>query len=241
MEPHSELTAERMAHNLKTVRDHMAAAAARRGRPAEGIKLVAVTKYVDAAVIRMLLEQGIDELGENRVQAARPKLDALGGEVAAAGARWRFIGHLQTNKVKYAVRDFATLDAVDSLRLLEAIDQETRKHNRPPMPCLAEVNLSAEEQKHGLNAEDLEAFLQAANGMTGCQIQGLMAMAPFAPSPEATSRPIFAALRALLLKANEKGWYRAPLTELSMGMTQDYPIAIEEGATMVRVGSALYA
>jgi pyridoxal phosphate enzyme (YggS family) len=230
----------RVAGNLADVRGRIAGAAGRSGRNADDVKLVAVTKYVDADAVRILLKHGVRDLGENRIQVARPKVEALVKEMKARGARWRFIGHLQTNKAKYAVRDFAAIDAVDSLRLLEAIAREADKRGAGPVPCLVEVNVSGEAQKHGLSPNELEAFLQSASKRASCVINGLMAMAPFSATPEATSRPVFAELRGLLEQANEGGWYRGPLTELSMGMTQDYVIAVEEGATMVRVGSALY-
>lgn len=240
MAPQDSDLETRIAANLADVRANISEAAERTGRNADDVKLVAVTKYVDAGAVRILLKNGVRDLGENRIQVARPKVEALVDEMKANEARWRFIGHLQTNKAKYAVRDFSAIDAVDSLRLLDAIAKEADKRGVGPVPCLAEINVSGESQKHGLTPDDLRAFLQTASTQESCVINGLMAMAPFSANPEATSRPVFAKLKGLLDQANEGNWYRTPLTELSMGMTQDYTIAVEEGATMVRVGSALY-
>ncbi|MCZ7648945.1 MAG: YggS family pyridoxal phosphate-dependent enzyme [Planctomycetota bacterium] len=232
---------ERIARNLAEVRARIGAAAARAGRDAAGVRLIAVTKYVGAAEVRALLAGGVRDLGENRIQDAREKLEALRGEVAAAGARWHFIGHLQTNKVKYALRDYAWLGAVDSSRLLREIAREARKRGLAEVPCLAEVNVSGEAQKHGLAPGELRGFLGEAAACAPCRVAGLMAMAPHGDDAERVARPVFARLRALLEEANAQGWAPAPLLELSMGMTQDYEAAVEEGATMVRVGSALFA
>ena len=201
---------------------------------------MAVTKYVGVDEIRTLLQLGVRELGENRIQSAREKIAALQQEVATAGARWRMIGHLQTNKAKPALRDFAAIDAVDSIRLLECLSREAAKLGRDKVPCLAEVNVSGEEQKHGLKPDDLRAFLERAARLPGIDVQGLMAMAPFSDEPERTSRPVFRGLRAMIEDVNAGGWYPRILRELSMGMTQDYEIAVEEGATLVRIGSALF-
>lgn len=231
---------ERLALNLRRVREEIAAAAAKAGRDPAAVTLVAVTKYVGLAEIRALLQLGVKELGENRVQPARPKIAALGREAAAAGARWRLIGHLQTNKAKAALQDFATVDAVDSVHLLEGLAKEAHKLGRSAVPCLVEVNISGEAQKYGLPPGGLRAFLARAAELPEMDVQGLMAMTPLADRPEATSRPVFRALRELRDQANAQGWYPRPLRELSMGMTQDYPIAVAEGATLVRVGTALF-
>jgi pyridoxal phosphate enzyme (YggS family) len=232
---------EQLVRNLRQVLERIAAAAERCGRSAADARLVAVTKYVSPDAVRALLKSGVTELGENRVQNAHPKIAALQQDVAAAGARWRMIGHLQTNKARQALQDFATLDAIDSIRLLECLVEEAVKLGRTAVPCLAEINVSGEAQKHGLRPNELRAFLERASACPAMDIQGLMAMAPLSETPEATSRPVFRSLRELRDQANASGWYPRPLRELSMGMTQDYEIAVEEGATLVRVGSALYA
>jgi len=235
-----ETTPERIRANLERVRGGIAHAAEKAGRTSESVKLIAVTKYVDAGAVRALLRCGVRELGENRCQDARAKIEELARDTAQAGARWHFIGHLQTNKVKFVVRTCATIDAVDSLRLLERIGREAEQAGKAPYPCLAEVNVSGEAQKYGLAPAEVEAFLNEASKISTCTILGLMTMAPLSSVPEKTSRPVFAGLREILERANRKGWYRLPLHELSMGMTRDYPLAVEEGATMTRVGSALF-
>jgi pyridoxal phosphate enzyme (YggS family) len=231
---------ERLVANLAAVRETIARAAAQAGRASADVALVAVTKYVGVAEIRELLRLGVKDLGESRIQPARPKIAALKDEVAAVGARWRLIGHLQTNKARTALQDFAALDAVDSVHLLEALAQEARKLGLAGVPCLAEINVSGEEQKYGLRPAELPEFLARAAALPECRVTGLMAMAPFSEQPEATSRPVFRALRELRDEANARAWYPAPLKELSMGMTQDYAVAVEEGATLVRVGTALF-
>ena len=230
----------RLAENLRRVSERLDAAAKRSGREPGSVRLVAVTKYVGVDEIRALLKLGVKELGENRIQLARPKIAELAEDVAAAGARWRMIGHLQTNKAKPALQDFAAIDAVDSIRLLESLAKEAGKRGRAQVPCLAEVNISGEKQKHGLRPDELRPFLERASALPQIDIQGLMTMAPFSDEPEVTSRPVFEGLRKLAEDTNARSVYPRPLRELSMGMTQDYEMAIEEGATLVRVGSALY-
>lgn len=232
---------ERLAANLKGVRDRIAEAATKAGRNPAGVKLVAVTKSVGVETIQELLKLGVKELGENRLQVARPKVQALEKDMEAAGARWRFIGHLQTNKVKYVLREFSHVDAVDSLHLLEAIAKDAPLRGRDVVPCLAEVNVSGEQQKHGLKPDDLQAFLARAAELPTVAVHGLMTMAPDSDDLEGIVRPVFRRLRELREQANAAKWYPQPLAELSMGMTNDFPIAVEEGATMVRVGSALFA
>ncbi len=233
-------TPARIIANLETIRKQMGEVCAKAGRAEDAVNLVAVTKYVGPEAIRVLLENGVRHLAENRVQAFRPKREALQSDVATHKAQWRFIGHLQTNKIKYVVPEFAAIDAVDSIRLLEAIAKEAGKRGRAPYDCLVEVNVSGEGQKYGISPGDVEAFLQQASKISECEIAGLMAMAPYSDDPESISRPVFRQLNELHQEANSKNWYRAPLKELSMGMSSDFTIAIEEGATAVRVGSALF-
>jgi pyridoxal phosphate enzyme (YggS family) len=229
---------ERLAANLQRVRGQLAAAARRAGREPERVTLVAVTKYVGPEEVRELVRLGVTELGENRIQPALSKIAALRAQLP--GARWRMIGHLQTNKVRAALRDFGALDSVDSLHLLECLAREARGLGRIAVPCLAEINVGGEEQKYGLAPGDLRDFLRRAGETPECDFRGLMCMAPYAADQPAVSRPIFRKLRELRDEANANGWYRRPLVELSMGMTGDFECAIEEGATLVRIGSALY-
>jgi hypothetical protein len=231
---------ERLALNLARVRAELSAAAVQANRVPGTVRLVAVTKYVGAAEVGELLRLGVTEFGENRIQPAHLKIAALAGAVQQASAHWRMIGHLQTNKVRDALKDFSALDAVDSVRLLEAIAGEARKLGRGKIPCLAEVNVSGEAQKYGLKPDELEAFLRRAGELPEIDLQGLMCMAPYNDDAEKYSRPVFKGLRELFEHANAARWYSHPLTELSMGMSGDFHVAIAEGATLVRIGSALF-
>jgi len=235
--------AERIAANLAGIRTRIAAAAARAGRDPADITLVAVTKSVGLDEIRTLLKLGVRDLAENRLQPAQPKFEALAAEVTAAGARWHMIGHLQTNKAKQVLQHFEQVDAVDSVRLLECLAQEAKKLGRAPVPLLAEVNVSGEAQKYGLKSGEVQAFFQRAQALPEVELRGLMTMAPYGDTPEeveARSRPVFKGLKAILNAANAGNWYGRPLTKLSMGMTNDFEIGVEEGATMVRVGTGLF-
>lgn len=238
-----ELTPERLERNLARIRERLAEAAAKSSRDPAAVTLVAVTKSVGVAETRELLKLGVQEFGENRVQHAQPKIEALAGEFAAAGARWRMLGHLQTNKARQALALFQALDAVDSVRLLEELAKEACRRGLARVPCLAEVNVSGEAQKFGLRPPELPEFLARASEVAELEIRGLMAMAPYADAPEQVeglARPVFRGLRELGAQANEKAWYRQRLPELSMGMSHDFTIAVEEGATMVRIGTALW-
>jgi pyridoxal phosphate enzyme (YggS family) len=205
----------------------MAAACTRAGRALDEVTLVAVTKGQSAATIESaLLAHGHRELGENRVQEWLEKADAL----SAYAPHWHHIGHLQTNKVRYC-RPFALLHGVDSLRLLEALEADGAKHAHT-FRVLLQLNLSGEATKHGLPETALAETLARARDLPHVQVEGLMTMAPYDPNPE-RARPLFARLHAL---AERHTGGRA-----SMGMSGDFEVAIEEGATWVRVGSALFA
>lgn len=241
MEPGGDyIPGERLRRNLERVRAGLAAAAAKAARAVTEIKLIAVTKTVGPAEIRELLELGVRDFGEARVQDTEQKFRSFAPTPTPPG--WHLIGHLQTNKADKAARLFQTVHTVDSLRVAQALSKERLKAALPPLPCLLEVNVARETQKFGLPPEPaaIGALLQQCAELPGLRLTGLMSMAPYSENPEATSRPVFRRLRELLAEANAGGFYPAPLTELSMGMTQDYMIAIEEGATMVRVGSALF-
>jgi pyridoxal phosphate enzyme (YggS family) len=193
------------------------------------VGLVAVSKTVPAAGVRAAIEAGVTVLGENRVQEAREKISLL------PPARWHLIGHLQTNKAKTAVELFELIHSVDSLRLAEELDRHAQQRGRP-VRCLVQVNVGEEPQKHGVAAAEVGPLLRAARALPGIRIAGLMTVPPFLPEAEAV-RPYFRALRELRdrLAGEAEG-----LVELSMGMTHDFEVAIEEGATLVRVGTAIF-
>ena len=216
--------------NLANVRERIEAAASRAGRDPSGIELVAVTKTVGVEAVRRAIGAGVEIIGENRVQDAKEKHGSIG-----TAARWHMIGHLQRNKVRDALRIFEMIHSVDSLRLARAIDDEAEKRSTI-VPVMVEVNVSGESTKYGVAHGDLREMIAAMGEMKSIRTCGLMTMAPFVADPEEV-RPVFAALRCLRddLRDSAPG-----LEYLSMGMTQDYEVAIEEGATHVRIGSAIF-
>jgi hypothetical protein len=196
-----------------------------------------VTKSVGLAEITAALAAGLTDLGESRVQEAREKSAALQSP-SGVRPRWELVGHLQRNKVRAALDLFALLHAVDSLRLVAALAQEAERGARS-VELLLEVNVSGEATKYGLRAEEVAEVLAAATRAPGLRVRGLMTMAPLVANPE-EARGVFRALRELKDELNRRGAYPEPLTELSMGMTNDFEVAVEEGATVVRLGTALF-
>ena len=211
--------------NLEQVMARIERACGRAGRRPEDVLLIAVSKTVEAERIRSAVEAGVRALGENRVQEARDKVAALGRPVP-----WHLIGPLQTNKARDAVRLFDCIHSVDRLELARELDRRARAEARV-VDALVEVNVGEEPQKAGVVPAELKALVDAVRGLPGLRVRGLMAIPPAAPDPEAT-RPHFRRLREL---RDELG-----LEHLSMGMSADYETAIEEGATMVRVGTAIF-
>jgi hypothetical protein len=228
-----ELAPERILANLRDVRDRLAEAAARSGRSARAVRLVAVTKTVSEDIIRVLAWAGQKDLGENRAQQLRDRA----ADLADLRAAWHMIGQLQRKNVKYVVGAAAMIHSVESVELAKEIGKRAAALGCRAT-CLLEVN-SGEEQKAGVEPAEAPAFARAIAATPGISLVGLMTMAPITDEPE-TVRPFFAALRQLLEQINREAALPRPLTELSMGMTQDYEVAIEEGATIVRVGTALY-
>jgi len=216
--------------NLASVVKRIEGAANRAGRDPSGIELVAVTKTVGVDAIRQAIDAGVEIVGENRVQDAKEKHAALGGRV-----RWHMIGHLQRNKVRDALGIFEMIHSVDSLRLARAIDGEAEKRSIV-VPVMVEVNVSGETTKYGVAPDNLEEMVAAMGEMKNISTCGLMTMAPFVADAEEV-RPVFAGLRRLRDGLRESGF---DVPYLSMGMTQDYEVAIEEGATHVRIGSAIF-
>ncbi len=227
------ITLAQLQKNLASVLSRISEARGRSPHAASQVRLVAVTKYVEAAVLPLLKEAGVELIGENRVQVALAKHKELGGD---AGLDWHFIGRLQTNKINKVLDLFSMIHSVDSLRLAEGISQRSLA---TPMPVLFEVNLSGEESKSGFSADELRASFPNLLKLPGIQPRGLMTMAPFSDNPE-DARPVFAGLRQLRDELR-LAHGAEDFTELSMGMSGDFEVAVEEGATLVRVGSALYA
>lgn len=196
-------------------------------------KLIAVTKYSTVEEILPLSELGVHDIGENRVQVLREKIPYLGGKFSL-----HLIGRLQTNKVKYIINDVCMIHSLDSMALAQEIDRQAKKNNRQ-MPVLVEVNIAREPQKGGVTEEELFPFLRACAGLDGMKLKGLMAMMPLGADPD-TLTGYFTRMRTLLDRCREEAVPGTDMTELSMGMSQDYDIAARCGATMVRIGSAIF-
>ncbi|WP_096464896.1 YggS family pyridoxal phosphate-dependent enzyme [Aneurinibacillus soli] len=220
-------------HNLLNVRERIAQACARVKRSPEDVEIVAVTKYVSLATTQAAIEAGIRHLGESRTQDAIPKWNALGADAAV----WHFIGHLQTNKVREMIGRFPYVHSLDRLSLATELNRRGVAAG-VTTKCFLQVNISGEESKHGLAPEEAADFLNAVHNLTHLEVIGLMTMAPYTENPEET-RPVFQGLRELRDRLQEKNIPNAPLAHLSMGMSNDYEIAVEEGATFIRLGSTL--
>jgi len=216
-----------LATRLQRVEDRLAAACLRAERDPGQVRLVAVGKTVPVEIIRAGIEAGLDIIGENYIQEAQGKIEALGRRV-----QWHFIGRLQTNKAKYAVRLFDLIHSVDSLKLAEELNKRASQIARR-QPVLVQVNLSGEETKGGVSSEETADLVHRIMVLPHLEVRGLMTMPPFFDQPE-KARPYFIALHRLKEKIGP------PLTELSMGMSGDFETAVEEGATLVRIGTAIF-
>ncbi len=220
-------------NNCDRIRERMSAAARRAGRDPADVKLIAVSKTVDPDRIRKALEWGIADLGENRVQELCDKADILDG-----GFRWHLIGHLQTNKVKYIIDKVGMIHSLDRMELAEEIQKRAEKAGRV-VEALVQVNVAAEDTKFGISPEEALGFIRNVAEMGNIKIKGLMTIAPLAESPEEV-RWVFAGLRKLLIDIRKENIDNIDMDCLSMGMSNDFEVAIEEGATMVRIGTALF-
>jgi len=220
---------QQFKNNLVAVRGRIAEAATRSGRSADDVQLVAVSKYVDSAMTQLLIEAGADVLGENRPQALDEKFQTIDD----ANVKWHMIGHLQRNKVKKLLPQAALIHSVDSIRLIDAIDKSASEQGFVA-DVLLEANVSGESAKHGFAPEQLTAAFDHARMKSAINVTGLMCMAGLASDTD-NVRSEFARLRELREELDS-----TDLVHLSMGMSNDFEIAIEEGATLVRVGSTLF-
>ncbi|MCI0567632.1 MAG: YggS family pyridoxal phosphate-dependent enzyme [Acidobacteria bacterium] len=211
----------------------MSAASRRAGRQPESTRLVAVSKTVEPSRIREACLAGQMLFGENRVQEARSKQEAVG-----PSAVWHLVGHLQRNKSKEAARLFQMIHSVDSLGLLHDLERHAAGRQEP-LEALIQVNLAAEPGKHGVGREELPEILAAAAGMRHIKVQGLMILPPYDPEPE-RSRPQFRELAELAAEMDRRKFENVSMRELSMGMSEDFEVAIEEGSTLIRIGRALF-
>lgn len=219
--------------NLDVIMNKIEDAAKSSGRSAEDITLLAVTKTLDMDKIQPALDCGVDEVGENKVQEIRDKFDHFSGQAAI-----HMIGHLQRNKVKYIVDKVKLIHSVDSIRLAEKIDEEAKKKG-VVVPVLVQVNPALEESKFGLTVEELESFLVDIKDLENIKVKGLMTIAPFVVDPE-ENRQYFSMMHQLFVDIKHKNIDNIYMEILSMGMTNDFEVAIEEGSTLVRIGTGIF-
>ncbi len=238
----------KLADNVKRIRERMAAACQRRGRRPEDVRLVAVTKTVEVDVIRTAVEAGLSDLGESRVQELIRRAGMIREHLGRrrsmeraeipADPRWHMVGHLQRNKVRSLLPWVEYIHSLDSLRLAEEISEEAVRINRV-IPVLIEVNVSGEKSKYGIAVGAVPHLAENIRGLPGIRVIGLMTLAPYADDPE-EARPHFARLREVFEDMQSERILGPEFRELSMGMSGDFEVGIEEGATMVRIGTALF-
>ena len=219
--------------NLNDVEKRIQAACDRSGRKREEVLLVAVSKTKPVEMIEEIMAAGIVEFGENKPQELRDKY-----EVLPKNLHFHMIGHLQTNKIKYVIDRAVLIHSIDSIRLAEAVNAEAKKHDRI-MPVLVEVNVAQEESKSGFLVEETEKAICEIAKLSNIRVEGLMTIAPFVENAE-ENRQYFVKLRKLSVDIAAKNIDNVTMHHLSMGMTGDYEVAIEEGATMVRVGTGIF-
>ena len=222
-----------VAENLEQVRKNIELACKEAGRDPKEVTLISVSKTKPVSMLQEAYDAGSRDFGENKVQEIMDKVPQLPSDI-----RWHMIGHLQRNKVKYIVDKVALIHSVDSLRLAETIEHEAAKHN-VTIPVLIEVNVAQEESKFGLKTEEVLSLVESVATFPHIHIEGLMTIAPYVEDPE-ENRGIFRQLKKLSVDIAAKNIDNVRMDILSMGMTGDYMVAIEEGATMVRVGTGIF-
>ena len=219
--------------NLQEVQEKVLAACRRSGRDPREVTLIAVSKTKPISMIEEIMAEGVVDFGENKPQELRDKYEVLPHDL-----RWHMIGHLQTNKVKYIIDKACMIHYVDSLHLAEAIDKEAENH-KLKMPVLVEVNMAREASKFGIMPEEAVDFVEQLSHLPHIQVNGLMTIAPFVENPE-ENRIYFRDLKKLCVDIKQKNIDNVNMSVLSMGMTGDYQVAVEEGATMIRVGTGIF-
>ena len=222
-----------LAQNFAEVENNIKQACERAGRKRDEVTLIAVSKTKPVEMLQEAYDLGTRVFGENKVQEIVDKYDALPNDIS-----WHMIGHLQRNKIKYIIDKVELIHSVDSVRLAEAIEKEASKHNLIAN-ILMEVNVAKEDTKFGLMVEEVETVIEEISKFPHIRVKGLMTIAPFVENPE-ENREYFKRLRKLSVDIDSKKFDNVTMSILSMGMTNDYEIAIEEGATMVRVGTGLF-
>ena len=226
---------EPLAVRLADVRARVGAAAQRSGRQPDEVRLIAISKTHPASAVKQLIELGAVDFGENRVQEAEGKI----AEIENEKVRWHLVGHLQANKARRAVNLFDVIHSVDTVDLAQRLDRLCVEEGRETLPVLIQVDLGHEETKSGIDESELNHLVESLGPLTRLKLIGLMTLPPFFDDPE-QSRPFFRRLRKLRDELNQRGAFGDQSGELSMGMTHDFEVAIEEGATMVRIGTAIF-
>lgn len=224
---------EIIKNNLEIIKEKIKKATLKTNRNPEEIKLVAVTKTATIEQIKEAISAGVKIIGENKVQEAKEKYQILSADID-----WHLVGHLQTNKVKYAIEIFDLIHSVDSIKLAKEIDKRSLQFGMITN-VLVEVNVSGEETKYGIKAEEVEPFLKEISEFSRIKVRGLMTIAPIAEDKEEV-RPYFRKLRKLFEKIKIENMKNIRMDYLSMGMTEDFEVAIEEGANMVRIGRGIF-
>ncbi|HHY43018.1 MAG TPA: YggS family pyridoxal phosphate-dependent enzyme [Thermoanaerobacterales bacterium] len=227
------MTLEYLKQNIQQIKSKIKAAAERSGRNWEDIHLVAVTKNFSAEVVQAAVDCGIVLLGENRVQEAKSKIELVKGDV-----KWHLIGHLQRNKVKTAIGMFSMIQSLDSFRLAEEIQKRAEQAERV-VDVLVQVNIGREITKYGIDPDNTESFIEKVSSFPNIKIRGLMAIAPFKENPEDV-RSYFRHLYNIFESLKQKSIRNVNMEYLSMGMSHDFEVAIEEGANMVRIGTGIF-
>ena len=222
-----------LSENLRDVEKRIEEACKRSNRDPKEVTLIAVSKTKPVEMLQEVYDAGARNFGENKVQEIMDKYDHLPQDI-----HWHMIGHLQRNKVKYIVDKVQMIHSVDSLRLAETIDKEAKKKN-VTVPILIEVNVAEEDSKFGLSLEEVTALAEEISKLSNVRVCGLMTVAPFVEDPE-ENREVFRSLKKLSVDIAAKNINNVTMSVLSMGMTNDYEVAVEEGATMVRVGTAIF-
>jgi len=232
---HVNTAEDLLAQRLARVRAQLAAAAEKAGRRPDEVRLIAISKTHPAAVVKHLIELGAADVGENRVQEAEEKIIEIGRDKV----RWHLVGHLQANKARRAVNLFDVIHSLDSIDLARRLDRLCEEEERDKLRVLIQVDLGHEETKSGIEETALSQLVDGLAELSRLELVGLMTLPPFFENPE-HSRPFFRRLRELRDELSRQGAFQDGKAELSMGMTQDFAVAIEEGATMVRVGTAIF-
>lgn len=227
-----------LIENASNILKRISHAAMRAGRSPDEVKLIAVTKTVGIETIKDAIDAGLRIFGENRVQEARDKISDLKSQISNSRIEWHLIGHLQKNKAKYAVQLFDLIHTVDSVELAEELNKQAEKIGKIQR-VLVQVKLSEEETKHGVSEDELILLLEKIKKLKNLKLEGLMTMPPFFEDHEKV-RPYFKKLREIRDNINSLCITHYALRELSMGMSNDFEVAIEEGATMVRIGTAIF-